>query len=162
MARARGGRDGGNRGGTDGRQIFQSPLFLVVAGAVYKVFDLFMAPFLGNEPMAGFLSASAIVMAIGLWIRDDLPKPYRQLGLLGAVSGCAFLTKVSAGRAQSAHRCYRVSHGPHEDRADRGLVISQGLALGGLRGRGLPGLGLALHPESHRDWSFFLSADGTR
>lgn len=58
--------------------------------------NLYMAQFIGNEPLAGFLSALSIYLGVRLICRESEAAPKREVLILGAVLGLAILTKVTA------------------------------------------------------------------
>jgi len=58
--------------------------------------NLYISQVVGNEPLAGVLSAGVIVMGLGLLYSVTSPIPRRKVVLLGAVLGLAVLTKVTA------------------------------------------------------------------
>jgi 4-amino-4-deoxy-L-arabinose transferase-like glycosyltransferase len=57
--------------------------------------NLYISQVLGNEPLAGVLSAAAIVLALGILTREG-PLPKKKMVILGVVTGLACLTKVTA------------------------------------------------------------------
>ncbi|HSA78467.1 MAG TPA: hypothetical protein VLG72_06380 [Nitrospirota bacterium] len=57
--------------------------------------NLYISQVVGNEPLAGILSAGAIVLALGILTREG-PLPRKKLVWLGIATGLAFLTKVTA------------------------------------------------------------------
>jgi 4-amino-4-deoxy-L-arabinose transferase-like glycosyltransferase len=57
--------------------------------------NLYISQVVGNEPLAGVLSAAAIVIALGMLTREGLP-PKKEMVMLGVVTGLACLTKVTA------------------------------------------------------------------
>ncbi|HEX9136429.1 MAG TPA: DUF2142 domain-containing protein, partial [Nitrospirota bacterium] len=57
--------------------------------------NLYISQVVGNEPLAGVLSAAAIVLVLGILTREG-PLPRKNLIWLGIATGLAFLTKVTA------------------------------------------------------------------
>jgi hypothetical protein len=57
--------------------------------------NLYISQVLGNEPLAGVLSAAAIVLALGI-LTGEGPLPKKKMVMLGVVTGLGCLTKVTA------------------------------------------------------------------
>jgi hypothetical protein len=58
--------------------------------------NIYISQYVGNESLAGVLSATVIVIALGILHAETSPIPRRTLVVLGAVLGFAVLTKVTA------------------------------------------------------------------
>jgi 4-amino-4-deoxy-L-arabinose transferase-like glycosyltransferase len=80
------------------RYVFPDRKDLQVMGTVVGgllPMNLYISQVVGNEPLAGILSAAAIVLALGILTRDG-PLQKKRIVLLGIVAGLACLTKVTA------------------------------------------------------------------
>jgi hypothetical protein len=58
--------------------------------------NIYISQYVGNEPLAGLLSAVVVLMSIRLFRSDDAPIPQRYLLVLGLVLGLAMLAKATA------------------------------------------------------------------
>jgi Dolichyl-phosphate-mannose-protein mannosyltransferase len=76
-----------------GRQDLQA--LGVVLGGLLPM-NLYMSHYLGNEPMAGALSAATVGLAMAAWHGGDGCRSPRRMLVLGGVLGLALLTKVTA------------------------------------------------------------------
>jgi hypothetical protein len=81
------------------RYVFPARKDLQVLGTVLGgllPMNLYISQTVGNEPLAGVLSAAAIVLVLGIMHHDAGPVPKRKFVFLGIVAGLALLAKVTA------------------------------------------------------------------
>jgi hypothetical protein len=80
------------------RYVFPSRTDLQTLGTIVGGFlpmNFYISQVVGNEPLAGFLSAAAIVIALGILTKTG-PLPKGRLAFLGIMLGLACLTKFTA------------------------------------------------------------------